>query len=66
MPVRNPRRDLLIGLCYASLTPLAARAQGPATPEAGVDYTVLESPQPVETGDRIEIDTRTHEYRKRV
>jgi len=55
MPVRNPRRDLLIGLCYASLTPLAARAQGPVTPEAGTDYMVLENPQAVETGDRIEV-----------
>ena len=55
MPVRNPRRDLLIGLCCASLTPLAARAQGPETPEAGTDYLVLPNPQPVETGGQIEV-----------
>lgn len=55
MLARNPRRDLLIGLCWASLTPLAARAQGPSAPEPGVDYLVLDSPQPVETGNRIEV-----------
>lgn len=53
MPVRNPRRDLLIGLCCASLAPLAARAQG--APVAGTDYLVLQNPQPVETGDKIEV-----------
>ena len=55
MPVRNPRRDVLIGLCCASLAPLAARAQGGGPPEAGVDYLVLPNPQPVETGDKIEV-----------
>ena len=55
MPFRNPRRDLLIGLCYASLAPRAARAQGPAAPEAGVDYMVLDNPQPSESGDKIEV-----------
>src|SRR6266853_2773619 len=55
MPVRNTRRDVLIGLCCAPLTPLVARAQGNTTPEAGTDYVVLQSPQPVETGDKIEV-----------
>lgn len=55
MPVRNSRRDVLIGLGWASLAPLAARAQGNSTPEAGTDYIVLQSPQPVETGDKIEV-----------
>ena len=55
MPVRNTRRDVLIGLCCAPLTPLVARAQGNTTPEVGTDYVVLQSPQPVETGDKIEV-----------
>jgi len=55
MPVSNPRRDVLIGLCWASLTPRAARAQGNTAPEAGVDYLVLQNPQPVQTGDKIEV-----------
>jgi len=53
MPARNPRRDLLIGLCCASLTPLRVRAQD--APEAGVDYLVLQNPQAVENRDRIEV-----------
>ena len=53
MPVPNPRRSLLIGLVCVPLAPLAARAQD--TPEAGTDYQVLKSPQPVETGDQIEV-----------
>src|SRR6267154_3560539 len=55
MPVRNTRRDVLIGLCWAPLTPLVARAPCNTTPEAGTDYVVLKSPQPVETGDKIEV-----------
>jgi thiol:disulfide interchange protein DsbA len=54
MPFRNPRRSLLIGLCCAPLAPLVARAQG-TPPEAGVDYQVLQNPQAVETGDKIEV-----------
>jgi thiol:disulfide interchange protein DsbA len=55
MPVPNPRRDVLIGLCFAPLLPLAARAQDNSTPEAGTDYVVLQNPQPVESGDKIEV-----------
>lgn len=49
----NPRRNLLIGLCCTPLAPLVARAQG--VPQAGTDYMVLQSPQPVETGEKIEV-----------
>jgi len=55
MPVSNPRRDVLVGLCCAALAPLGARAQGNWTPVAGTDYIVLQNPQPVETGDKIEV-----------
>jgi protein dithiol oxidoreductase (disulfide-forming) len=55
MPVSNSRRDVLIGLCCATLAPLAARAEGNATPEAGTDFVALQNPQPVETGDKIEV-----------
>jgi protein dithiol oxidoreductase (disulfide-forming) len=55
MPFASSRRDVLIGLCCASLTPLAARAQADSAPQAGTDYTVLKGPQPVETGDKIEV-----------
>jgi thiol:disulfide interchange protein DsbA len=55
MPVSDSRRDGLIALCCVPLAPLAARAQGDSTPEAGTDYVVLQSPQPVETGNKIEV-----------
>jgi protein dithiol oxidoreductase (disulfide-forming) len=59
MPVLSSRRDVLIGLGCATLAPLAARAQagaqGGPTPKAGTDYLVLQNPQPVETGDKIEV-----------
>jgi protein dithiol oxidoreductase (disulfide-forming) len=56
MPVSNSRRDILIGLAWVPLAPLAARAQqGGSTPEAGTDYVVLKNPQPVETGDKIAV-----------
>jgi thiol:disulfide interchange protein DsbA len=56
MLVSNSRRDVLIGLCCASLTPLAARAQGASAPQAGVDYVVLDYPQPpLEASDKIEV-----------
>jgi thiol:disulfide interchange protein DsbA len=53
MPSRNSRRDVLIGLCCASLAPWTSRAED--APEAGTDYLVLPNPQPVETGDKIEV-----------
>ncbi|MBV8211481.1 MAG: thiol:disulfide interchange protein DsbA/DsbL [Burkholderiaceae bacterium] len=55
MPIFNSRRDVLVGLCCAALVPLRARAQEDWTPVAGTDYVVLQNPQPVETGDRIEV-----------
>jgi len=56
MPVSSSRRDVLIGLCCASLAPLAARAQAPAAPQPGVDYVVLDSPQPpLEDSGKIEV-----------
>ncbi len=52
MPVANSRRDVLIGLCCVPLAPLAARAQG-AVPQLGVDYIVLQPPQPpLEASDK--------------
>lgn len=53
MPVSKPRRILLAGVALAPLAPLAARAQG--TPQAGTDYVVLESPQPTDSGGKIEV-----------
>ena len=55
MPVSNSRRDVLIGLCCATLASLAARAAGNETPEAGTDFLVLQNPQPLQTGDKIEV-----------
>ncbi len=56
MPAFQTRRKLVIGLCSVpAAAPLAGWAQGQFTPEAGVDYLVLETPQPVETGDKIEV-----------
>jgi protein dithiol oxidoreductase (disulfide-forming) len=50
------RRTIVIGMCSAPLiAPLDALAQGPTAPRAGADYTVLERPQAVESGDKIEI-----------
>jgi thiol:disulfide interchange protein DsbA len=56
MFVLYSRRDVLIGLCCASLTPLAARAQGASAPQPGTDYIVLDRPQPpLEATDKIEV-----------
>jgi thiol:disulfide interchange protein DsbA len=52
MQALNQRRSFMLGLCCA---PLVAAAQSGSAPEAGVDYMVLEVPQPVETGDKIEV-----------
>jgi protein dithiol oxidoreductase (disulfide-forming) len=56
MPVLNTRRDLLIGLCSASMAPLVARAQAPTAPRPGVDYIVLEARQPpIDATNKIEV-----------
>jgi protein dithiol oxidoreductase (disulfide-forming) len=55
MPAFHTRRNIVIGLCSAPLAPLSAFAQGALTPQAGTDYTVLEHPQPVESGDKVEV-----------
>jgi thiol:disulfide interchange protein DsbA len=52
MQALKQRRTFVMGLCCA---PLVAAAQGGSAPEAGVDYLVLENPQPVETGDKISV-----------
>ena len=52
MQVQSQRRSFVVGLCCA---PLAAAAQGVSVPQSGHDYMVLENPQPVETGDKIEV-----------
>jgi protein dithiol oxidoreductase (disulfide-forming) len=52
MQVQSQRRSFVAGLCCA---PLVAAAQGVSVPQAGHDYQVLENPQPVETGDKIEV-----------
>jgi len=51
------RRTVLIALASSPLAslPLAARAQGTFTPRQGVEYQVLQAPQPVESGDKIEV-----------
>jgi thiol:disulfide interchange protein DsbA len=54
MPSFHTRRNIVIGLCSAPLVPLTAYAQG-APPVSGTDYMVLDRPQPVESGDRIEV-----------
>jgi thiol:disulfide interchange protein DsbA len=47
------RRTFVLGLCCV---PLAAGAQGPWVPQAGVDYIVLDPAQPpLEAGNRIEV-----------
>jgi thiol:disulfide interchange protein DsbA len=43
MHALKQRRTFVMGLCCA---PLVAAAQAPTAPEAGVDYVVLERPQP--------------------
>ncbi len=56
MPVRTTRRDVLIGLCCASMAPLATRAQAQGAPEPGADYIVLNVRQPpIEASDKIEV-----------
>jgi protein dithiol oxidoreductase (disulfide-forming) len=53
MHALNQRRRLVMGLCCA---PLVAAAQGVSEPQPGVDYIVLDSPQPpLESGDKIEV-----------
>jgi len=52
MSALQTRRMLVIGMCSA---PFAARAQGAFVPQAGSDFQILERPQPVESGDKIEI-----------
>jgi len=57
MPAFRTRRNIVIGLCSSPLAsaPLAVLAQGVNVPKAGTDYTVLANPQPVESGDKIEV-----------
>ncbi|HEX4597273.1 MAG TPA: thiol:disulfide interchange protein DsbA/DsbL [Burkholderiaceae bacterium] len=54
MHASKQRRSLVMGLCCA---PLVAAAQAPTAPEAGVDYVVLDRPQPpLEAGvNKIEV-----------
>ncbi|HEY4039404.1 MAG TPA: thiol:disulfide interchange protein DsbA/DsbL [Burkholderiaceae bacterium] len=54
MHALKQRRSLVMGLCCA---PLVAAAQAPTAPEAGVDYVVLDRPQPpLEAGaNKIEV-----------
>ena len=52
MHALNQRRSFIMGLCCA---PLVAAAQNASAPETGVDYLVLEVPQPLESGDKIEV-----------
>jgi len=54
MSAFQTRRHIVIGLCSAPLLPLPAFAQL-TTPKAGSDYLVLGRPQPVESGDKIEV-----------
>jgi thiol:disulfide interchange protein DsbA len=53
MHALNQRRTIVIGLCCA---PLVAAAQGASEPQPGVDYLVLDHPQPpLESGNKIEV-----------
>jgi len=45
----------LIFACVALLSASVAIAQAKSVPLAGTDYTVLETPQPTSTGDKIEV-----------
>lgn len=54
----DTRRNLLIALCsspLAALAPVARAAEGSFVPRQGIEYQVLQAPQPTESGDRIEV-----------
>lgn len=57
MAISASRREILAAICAspALLVAGASRGQGPTTPREGVDYTVLENPQPTSSPGKIEV-----------
>ncbi len=54
MPPVMRRRQIVIALASSPALAVAQTAASP-TPVAGVDYQIVSPPQPVDTGDRIEV-----------